>query len=313
MPPLKAVPAAGTLPWRITDGELQVALVHRPRYDDWSWAKGKLDPGEEWAAAAARETFEETALRVRLGRPLPEAAYQIFDRDGSFATKQVRYWAAVVTGGTGRLANEIDEVVWLSPNDAHKRLDYSRDQDQLLALVGMHRRSELATWPLIIVRHAIALPRSRWSRQDWLRPLDPRGQARAGALAPLLAAYGPMSLISSSSTRCQQTLAPYGRASRTALSLKASLSEESFEKKPQKAIRVIEKAFDKAEPVAICTHRPLLPAILRDLAERPAYPEVKQLLEQAAEHGMEKGEIIVCHVAGAGPDARIVAAESHLP
>lgn len=313
MPPLKAVPAAGTLPWRIIDGELQVALVHRPRYDDWSWAKGKLDAGEEWAAAAARETFEETALRVRLGRPLPDAAYQIFDRDGSFATKQVRYWAAVVTGGSGRLTNEIDEVVWLSPHDAHQRLDYSRDQDQLLALVGMHRRGELATWPLIIVRHAIALPRSRWNRQDWLRPLDPRGQARASALVPLLTAFGPMSLVTSSSTRCQQTLAPYGRATRTSLSLKASLSEETFEKKPGKAIRVIEKALDKAEPVAVCTHRPLLPALLRKLAEREADPEVKDLLEQAAEHGMEKGEIIVCHVIGAGDKARIVAAESHLP
>ena len=65
-------PAAGTLPWRRRRGQLQVALVHRPKYDDWSWAKGKLDPGEEWPAAAARETHEETALEVRLGRPLPE-------------------------------------------------------------------------------------------------------------------------------------------------------------------------------------------------------------------------------------------------
>ena len=68
------IPAAGTVPWRLRDGTLEVALVHRPRYDDWSWAKGKLDADEDWAVAAVRETDEETGLLVRLGPPLPEAA-----------------------------------------------------------------------------------------------------------------------------------------------------------------------------------------------------------------------------------------------
>ncbi|HQV84172.1 MAG TPA: NUDIX domain-containing protein, partial [Ornithinibacter sp.] len=77
------IPAAGTLPWRLRDGELEVALVHRPRYDDWSWAKGKLDPGEDWAVAAVRETVEETGLVVRLGPPLPEARYTLLGRDGT--------------------------------------------------------------------------------------------------------------------------------------------------------------------------------------------------------------------------------------
>jgi ADP-ribose pyrophosphatase YjhB (NUDIX family) len=82
-------------------GELKVALVHRPRYDDWSWAKGKLDPGEEWPVAAVREVFEETGLHVRLGRPLPSAAYTVLSGSGPRVAKEVRYWAAEVVGGDG--------------------------------------------------------------------------------------------------------------------------------------------------------------------------------------------------------------------
>jgi 8-oxo-dGTP pyrophosphatase MutT (NUDIX family) len=102
------VRAAGVLPWRRKKGRLQVALVHRPRYDDWSWAKGKLDPGEEWPVAAARETDEETGLRVALGVPLPDSRYMLLGRDGTPDEKVVRYWAARVVGGKGRLVNEID-------------------------------------------------------------------------------------------------------------------------------------------------------------------------------------------------------------
>ena len=85
------IPAAGTLPWRVRDGHLEVALIHRPRYRDWSWPKGKLDPGEDWPVAAARETQEETGLRERLGNPLPEADYMVMAKDGTPAPKEVRY------------------------------------------------------------------------------------------------------------------------------------------------------------------------------------------------------------------------------
>ena len=133
------IPAAGTLPWRLVDGALEVAIVHRPRYDDWSWAKGKLDPGEDWAVAAVRETEEETGLVVRLGPPLPEARYTLLGRDGTPDDKVVRYWSARVIGGDGHLLNEIDEVVWLDVASAHARLDYARDRDQLLALVRLQQ------------------------------------------------------------------------------------------------------------------------------------------------------------------------------
>ena len=175
------IPAAGTVPWRRRRGQLEVALVHRPKYDDWAWPKGKLDPDEEWPVAAVRETHEETALEVRLGRPLPAAAYTVLDRDGEPTTKEVRYWAAEVTGGGGPLANEIDEVRWLDVVAASDRLDYARDRDQLRAVVRADKAGGLSTWPLAFIRHAKSLPRgpvdrprrpaaaARW-RRGWTAP-----------------------------------------------------------------------------------------------------------------------------------------------
>ena len=74
---MPVIPAAGTLPWRRIKGVLEVAVVHRPKYNDWSWTKGKLDPDEDWPVAAVRETFEETGWYVALGRPLPSTTYTL--------------------------------------------------------------------------------------------------------------------------------------------------------------------------------------------------------------------------------------------
>ena len=202
--------AAGTVPWRHRAGALEVALVHRPKYDDWSWTKGKLDADELWQVAAVRETLEETGLHVRLGMPLPPTAYRVLDRTGHPATKQVRYWAATVVGGVGSLENEIDEVVWLDVAGTHDRLDYAHDRQQLRAIQRADLGGTLATWPLIVVRHGRAVPRSAYKGgRDWLRPLNAVGERQAHALVPLLAAYGVSALYSSTSERCVATLVPY--------------------------------------------------------------------------------------------------------
>ncbi|KRE60079.1 NUDIX domain-containing protein [Nostocoides sp. Soil756] len=310
-----SIPAAGTLPWRVSEHGLQVAMVHRPRYDDWSWAKGKLDPGEEWAPAAARETYEETGLVVRLGVPLPEARYTVLARDGSPGEKVVRYWAAEVVGGDGRLVNEIDDVAWLDPRTAHDRLDYARDREQLRALVRHHQGGMLRTWPLMLVRHAHAVARSAWTGEDRLRPLDEAGRARAEALAPVLAAYGVRRLVSSPSVRCTATLAPHAAAFGRRLREREALSEEGYAADPTAAVLRLQKIIDRGRPVAVCSHGPVLPALvdaLIGLAGGAADPHRDRLVEAAADR-LAKGEALVCHVAGAGADARVVAVERHLP
>jgi 8-oxo-dGTP pyrophosphatase MutT (NUDIX family) len=132
-PAPELVLAAGGVVWRRgPDGIVEVVLVHRPRYDDWSLPKGKLDPGETDEQAALREVEEETTLQARLGSELPSTTY--LDRSGKH--KRVRYWAMTVVDGSPSACNEVDAAVWLPVEEAARRLTYSRDVEVLGALDG---------------------------------------------------------------------------------------------------------------------------------------------------------------------------------
>lgn len=123
------VRAAGGLVWRVVDGEVRVALVHRPKYDDWTFPKGKLDPGESDEEAAHREVAEETGLDCILGRELPEVRY----RDNKGRAKLVRYWEMTVADGRFARNAEVDRLDWLSLDEASRRLTYDHDQAVLEA------------------------------------------------------------------------------------------------------------------------------------------------------------------------------------
>jgi 8-oxo-dGTP diphosphatase len=125
--------AAGGVVWRkIENGETEVLLVHRPKYDDWTLPKGKLDGGETAEEAALREVEEETGLQVTLGDELPSTDYH--DRFGR--PKNVRYWAMDVTGGEFHPNKEVDEVRWLPLEAAKDALSYARDRDVLDAFAA---------------------------------------------------------------------------------------------------------------------------------------------------------------------------------
>jgi 8-oxo-dGTP diphosphatase len=127
------VRAAGGAVWRHRrDGSIEVLLVHRPRYDDWSLPKGKCEEGEADEACALREVAEETGLSCELGPELPSQRY----RDHKGRDKVVRYWAMEVVAGDGTLEHEVDEVAWLPLDGARRRLTYARDTEVLDALPG---------------------------------------------------------------------------------------------------------------------------------------------------------------------------------
>jgi 8-oxo-dGTP pyrophosphatase MutT (NUDIX family) len=120
------VHAAGGVVWRRGEqGELQIALVHRPRYDDWSLPKGKLDPGEGFEEAALREVEEETGMRCELGRFLGETTY----RDRKNREKLVRYWAMEAGDGDFSPDDEVDQLRWVALGDAPAMLSYDFDRE----------------------------------------------------------------------------------------------------------------------------------------------------------------------------------------
>lgn len=304
--------AAGVLPVRRRGGALQVALVHRPKYDDWSWPKGKLDRGEDFPVAAVRETLEETGLRVRLGTPLPSSRYAVRG-----VGKVVHYWTGTVVGGGGVLEHEVDDVLWLSPTLASRRLTYERDREQLAAAVQRHRSSALDTWSFLVVRHAHAVAREDWTGPDPDRPLSAAGRRRAaGRMSALLQAYLPEVVVTSPSCRCADSVRPFAERAGVPLVRKKGLSEEGFSAAPHKVRKHLRRIFEAAAPAAVCTHGPVLPTVIGSLVER-AGPELdghdRWMLTRLVDTPMDKGEVLACTMVGSGDDARVVAVQRHRP
>lgn len=309
--PAAAVRAAGVLIWKRKKSGLRVAVVHRPQYDDWSWPKGKLDRGEDSAAAAEREAFEETGYRVRLGLPLPLSNYQMVKGSRSLS-KRVEYWAATVVGGSGQLLHEVDEVKWLKPEKARARLTYQRDREQLDALVAADAEDMLDVWTFVVVRHALAVNRKDWKGgPDMLRPLNAVGKRRSEKLIPILTAYGPEQVLSSTSTRCHDTVAPFAQRAFIPLRTKRGLSEEGYDAAPDKVAKHVRMTFERGRTIAFCTHGPVLEAVLDQLKPRSEDPLVTRTLKRLTATNMDKGEILACTVVGKGPTAQIVAVRRH--
>ncbi|NGN70340.1 NUDIX hydrolase [Streptomyces sp. A7024] len=125
--------AAGCVLWRSSprDGTVEIALVHRPKYDDWSHPKGKLKRGEQPLAGAVREVAEETGYACSPGVRLPSLRYEVGGRD-----KTVSYWEAEATSGTFQPNNEVDHLIWLPPPMARRRLSYAHDREVLDAMLS---------------------------------------------------------------------------------------------------------------------------------------------------------------------------------
>ncbi len=248
----KDVLAAGVVVFR--PGR-QVLLVHRPRYDDWSFPKGKLDPGEHPTAAAVREVAEETGLHVRLGPPLASQRYA----NGGGRMKTVFYWTGRAIGDddVSRYAvnAEIDQVAWVDRDEAFERLTYPHDRDTLREATGVRRK----TRALVVLRHGNARSRKAWRHDDRLRPLVHAGTAQAQALVPVLAAYDVTRVVSSSSIRCAETLRPYVDTTGWKLELEDGLTEEGAT--AESVLRVVDGLLHGDEGAVLCSHRPVLPSV----------------------------------------------------
>jgi 8-oxo-(d)GTP phosphatase len=253
--PPGTIRAAGAVLWRPgPDGRPLVALVHRPRYDDWSFPKGKVDRDEHLVRAAAREVWEETGVWPVLGRRLPTVRYPRGDRP-----KRVDYWAA--TGDESRFvpSDEVDRIDWLPLGQAAERLTYEHDR----AVLEVFAAGPLRTTPYIILRHADALEKRDWQDDDLLRPLDEEGRAQAQRLDDVLTCYGPTRVISSATARCLETVLPY--ASRTGSEVRTDWAVTVGASKAP-GDRIAEFLADGV-PVLICTHGELVPELVSRACE----------------------------------------------
>jgi len=254
----EVVRAAGVVVVREGGTSPEVAVIHRGLREDWSLPKGKLEPGEHPIVAAVRECDEETGIIPVLGPPLGRQEYV-----AQGAPKVVDYWTSRVGSDEGFAPDdEVDQVEWLGADDAIARLTYPCDRELVHQAIALPRTS-----PLILLRHTQALKRADFKgKVDAERPLSGKGRSQAKALVPLIAAYGVEQVHSSDSTRCRETVKRYAKSADTDIHLEPALSEESYVEHPKRAVRRMRELIFNPVPLIVCTHRPVLPALVETIA-----------------------------------------------
>lgn len=309
--PDRAVYAAGGLVWRIVEDKVRVLLIHRTKYRDVTLPKGKVDPGEMLAETAVREIFEETGIRVTLGAPVGVSRYTMANRK----QKIVHYWAAEATDEAVRASafvpnREIAAIEWVSLKKARSRLSYPVDVEILEAFAKLVDDGALRTFPLIVLRHAKAVKRNIWLGSDESRPLSPRGHAQAEAIIKPLRAFGVQKIVSSPARRCVETVAPLAAAADLVPTYTPRLSQDAWEAGLSDPRNVVGKRVRRGVPAVICSHGPVLPDILREIALATGTMHGSYLGSASA---LEVGAFSVVHLSATNPGSGIISIETHLP
>ena len=255
----KLTRAAGAVLWRDRGDGVEVAVVHRPRYDDWSLPKGKLDPDETVAEAAVRELHEETGCRAVLGRHLTTVRYPV-----AAGPKTVDYFSAVAVSGTFVPGDEVDELRWLPVEQAADLVSYHTDSGVLSVFAGL----PAAAGTLLLVRHAKAGKRDEWTGDDDLRPLSAAGARQAEALRRFVPLFGGDRIFSAPRLRCVQTVQGLADDLGTEIRHELLVSEEDYWRDPARGIvRVLAIVAGGGTPV-VCSQGGVIPDIVTGLAEQ---------------------------------------------
>lgn len=307
----RAVYAAGGVLWRVVDGRLRVGLVHRTKYRDITLPKGKVDPGEMLAQTAVREIQEETGIRATLGVPLGISRYHL----PNGREKIVHYWAMrakdrAIRESTFVPNKEIAALEWVGPRQAMARLSYPVDQEILETFLTLFDDGVRATFPIIALRHGKAVSRSDWDRADYLRPLLPKGRDQSRAIVGGLRAFGVKRIVSSTATRCVQTVTPLSRAIGARIVETDLLSQDAWDDQRDDARSIVGKRVASGKPAVICTHRPVLPSVLEELALATGTIRTSVLSEAA---DLEPAAFSVAHISADNPGSGIAAIETHAP
>lgn len=261
--------AAGTIPWRRTGkGRIKVLLIERRKRGDRSFPKGKLDPGESMPVAAVRETEEETGLRVALGPNLGTISYRLAGGED----KTVQYWAAQVSRKTWKAhvfeANkEVVSIEWVPLDEVRDALTYPADREIFDVFERLVAENAIRSFSITLLRHAKAVPRGPEYPEDRLRPLTDRGEDQAETIVPMLAAFGPERIETSTAVRCRSTVAPLAARLGVPARKYAGLSQDAWnEGETWELRRIVANTVAEQTNAILCAHRPVLPDLAREIA-----------------------------------------------
>lgn len=259
MATVERIEGAGAVLWQaIDDAEVKIAIIHRPRYDDWSLPKGGVDAGESHIQAAFREVLEETGVKAIFGPEIGKVDYEV-----NGVTKEVRYWLAEADQFNAATPNpeEVDATEWLSISDAINKLSNSDDRE----IVRMAEEFGFGSTPLVLLRHAKALKRDQWDGDDGDRPLEHVGQIQAAKIPAIYAPYAIEKIYSSDAIRCVQTIEAMAAEYGITPIYSSEISEFGFERDSEKALDYALSVMLSDKPSVMCSHNPVLPKLVKKL------------------------------------------------
>lgn len=264
----EVIQGAGVVLWRVNKKVTEIALVHRPKYDDWSLPKGKVESGETHLACAAREASEETGFAVVLGPEIGTAKYLA---EGT--PKEVRYWSAKAIGESKGPSDthEVDKVIWLSVPDAKKKVSVDDDRE----VIKFFESFGIDTTQIVLLRHAKALKREDWEGDDGDRPLDNKGQRQAKRMLSIYQNYGITEIHTSDAQRCIETIEPMAKSLKMNPIYSRDLSEYRYEKDKDAPLDYVWSLLRPNLNVIVCSHNPILPKLVKKLIGKKNFKKIE--------------------------------------
>lgn len=254
--------AGGGVVWKYDgDGQVLVLLIHRPRYDDWSIPKGKLEEGEQLIACAHREVVEETHLKVAFGPFITDTEYYVAD-----GLKRVSYWAAHAYDSNDLFIPnaEADEGRWLTLENAIELATRESDKEVL----SVFFKSPFDAQTIIFLRHGKAIAREEWLGGDEDRPLAQQGSLQAKRMISIYQAFNLEKIITSDAIRCYDTVEPLSKALDIKLKVEKEISEQTWKKDKERAIDFAKDVIKEEKTILVCSHNPVLPRMLEKLTKK---------------------------------------------
>ncbi len=306
-----AIYAAGGVVWRLVEGALFVLVIHRTKYADVTLPKGKVDPGETLAETAVREIREETGISVNLGIPVGMSRYRM----PKGHEKVVHYWSAEADEAAIRASTfvpnkEIAALEWVTPKKARSYLSYPVDVEILDSFLAYVDDGVLETFPVVVLRHAKAKPRDKWDGADRKRPLTSLGEKQSKVIVGPLRAFGVRKIVTSDAARCVSTVAPLAKATGHKIDRTTLISQDAFDDGSADIRTVVGARVRARKPALVCSHRPVIPEILRELALATGTLTGTYLSDAAT---LSVGAFSVVHLSRTNPGSGIVSIETHEP